>query len=181
MLPGPNIIQEEAYYSNRIGMNWTALTIFLCVQRGHYLLKGGMAAICIMSFLLFLLLSQLIALEYSTSATLLSFLPITIVLFPLDTAKVGKPSPLQSASLPVNPPPPGWWYEHIDHRMPETGWWGVGRDKPAPWAPCWMAMSHYLMGEGGFEENRGQIGVLGVLFPSQEVGIACFLVVNKIH
>lgn len=39
----PNINQQEAYYSNRIGMNWAALTVFLCVQRGHYLLQGGMA------------------------------------------------------------------------------------------------------------------------------------------
>lgn len=50
-------------------MNWAALTVFLCAPRGHYLLQGGMATICIMSFLLFLLLSQLIALECSTSAT----------------------------------------------------------------------------------------------------------------
>lgn len=50
-------------------MNWAAVTVFLCVQRGHYLLQGGMASICIMSFLLFLLLSQLIASEFSTSAT----------------------------------------------------------------------------------------------------------------
>lgn len=55
-------------------MNWAALTVFLCVQRGHYLLKGGMAAICIMSFLLFLMLSQLIASEYSTSAATPIFL-----------------------------------------------------------------------------------------------------------
>lgn len=43
-----------------------------------------------------------------------------------------------------------------------------------------MRMPHYLMGEGGFEENR-QIGVLGILLPSQEVGSACFLELNKIR
>ena len=68
MLPEPNINHEAAQYSNRNGRNRAALKGFLCVQRGRYLLKGGMASICIMSFLLLLLLSQLIALEYPTSA-----------------------------------------------------------------------------------------------------------------
>lgn len=81
-----------------------------------------MASICIMSFLLFLLLSQLIAFEYTTSAISPIFLanndlPSSSLLI----CKMEVSAILQSTRLLVSPLQLRWQYGHIDHGVPERG------------------------------------------------------------
>lgn len=67
MLSRSNISHEGVLIFQQIWKELAVLNPCLCVQSRHYLLKVEWLSICIMAFLWFPLLSQLIALEYPTS------------------------------------------------------------------------------------------------------------------